>query len=230
MEVQLSSPCCDVSPESIALPVDEHLDAPKVFFVILARKLGRVPLIFSVWQDGVQIAAVTHFIQVVSASQQARPIIKTESHALSVEERELVKPAKPDSFEIPEMHLRRDGTVVVVGQRERRRIKLHGNELDLLRHLYRRSGEIVPRKTLVERVLDEVYVPGDRAQYQRLNRLIAGLRDKLELKRDKPFVVQTVRGRGYRLDARVTRFTRRGSITRSRAKRMRTDKSSDLLH
>jgi hypothetical protein len=95
VEVRLSSPGCEVIPERIRLPVDEHLDAPKAFFTVLAREVGTVPVIFSVWQDGGQIAAMTHFVQVVAASRQAWLAIKTGSRALSVQPVEAISPAPP---------------------------------------------------------------------------------------------------------------------------------------
>lgn len=86
VEVKLSSPYCDVIPERIKLFVDEHLDAPPAIFTVRARKLGRAPLLFSVWQDGGQIISITHHIQVLDSNNQARTIIETISRTVPVQD------------------------------------------------------------------------------------------------------------------------------------------------
>ena len=58
--IRLTSPACEVVPASIKLFVDEHLDAPPAIFTVKAIQPGPAALIFSVWQDGGQIASVSH--------------------------------------------------------------------------------------------------------------------------------------------------------------------------
>jgi len=84
VEVRLHSTHCDITPESVLLFVDEHTDAPPAIFTVRARQVGRAPLTFSVWQDGAQIASVTHYVQVIEGTKQPKGIIETESYAVSM--------------------------------------------------------------------------------------------------------------------------------------------------
>lgn len=65
VEARLTSPDCEVIPDKIKLFIDEHLDAPPAIFTVKAKKVGRVPLIFSVWQGGGQIHSVIHHVEAV---------------------------------------------------------------------------------------------------------------------------------------------------------------------
>jgi len=85
VDVKLSSPHCDVTPESISLFVDEHLDAPPAIFTVQAKRIGRAPLLFSMWQDGGQIAAVTHNVRVLDGEGQPRAVIETNSTTVPVQ-------------------------------------------------------------------------------------------------------------------------------------------------
>jgi len=88
--IRLSSPACEIVPPSIKLFVDEHLDAPPAIFTVRAVQPGPAALIFSVWQDGGQIASISHLVQAVATGQQPRTSISAKSHALPV-----LKPAPP---------------------------------------------------------------------------------------------------------------------------------------
>ncbi|MBN1427942.1 MAG: CHAT domain-containing protein [Anaerolineae bacterium] len=92
VEVQMTSPTCDVKPEErIKLFIDESLDAPPAIFTARARQSGRVPLIFNVWQDGGQIHTVVHHIEVSDAMTTAIDEIATHSQPVDVDDREIVR-------------------------------------------------------------------------------------------------------------------------------------------
>ena len=89
--------------------VDEHLDAPPAIFTVWARQVGRAPLLFSVWQDGAQIASVTHHVQVIDSTKQPATIIDTESYTVPVQDvlaeiarREEEKPMVPPPYGLAE--------------------------------------------------------------------------------------------------------------------------------
>ena len=84
--IQLTSPACEVVPPSIKLFVDEHLDAPAAIFTVKASQPGPAALIFRVWQDGGQIASLSHWVQVVASGQQPRAGIRARSRTLPVQE------------------------------------------------------------------------------------------------------------------------------------------------
>ncbi|MEJ2733934.1 MAG: CHAT domain-containing protein, partial [Anaerolineae bacterium] len=67
VEVRLRSPNCEVTPGRMTLFVDEHLDAPPAIFTVRASQIGRASLLFSVWQEGGQIASLVHHLQVSAA-------------------------------------------------------------------------------------------------------------------------------------------------------------------
>jgi hypothetical protein len=83
--IRLTSPACEVVPASIKLFVDEHLDAPPAIFTVKAIKPGPAALIFSVWQEGGQIASVSHLVQVVDAAKQPRAGIRAGSSAIPMQ-------------------------------------------------------------------------------------------------------------------------------------------------
>ncbi len=95
VEAQLSSPSCEVTPETVKLFIDEHLDAPPAIFTVRAKKTGRVPLIFSVWQDGGQIHSVIHHIESVESEEgQAPAALATHSEPVPVGDDEEKKDKK----------------------------------------------------------------------------------------------------------------------------------------
>ena len=82
VDVELGSPICEIIPESMRLFVDEHLDAPPAIFTVRSQRIGPVPLLFRVWQDGGQIAAITHVVQILE--EQVEPQSRVETGSLSV--------------------------------------------------------------------------------------------------------------------------------------------------
>jgi hypothetical protein len=83
--IRLTSPACEVVPASIKLFVDEHVDAPPAIFTVKAIQPGPAALIFSVWQDGGQIASISHQVQAVDAGKRPRTGISARSHVLPVQ-------------------------------------------------------------------------------------------------------------------------------------------------
>lgn len=69
-------------------------------------------------------------------------------------------------------------------------------EFELLAYLYRRKGQICSR----EELLDAVYGEGTAVSPQMLSSLIYRLRLKIEPPGKSEYFIQTVRGRGYRLE------------------------------
>lgn len=90
VEVQMTSAACDVKPqERIKLFIDETLDAPPAIFTARARQTGRIPLIFSVYQDGGQIHSVVHHVDVTeqafaTGSVSSLPVDEVAVHSQSV--------------------------------------------------------------------------------------------------------------------------------------------------
>jgi hypothetical protein len=72
-------------PPSVKLFVDEHLDAPPAIFTVKAIQAGPAALIFSVWQDGGQIASISHLAQVVDAGERPKAGISAGSYAIPVQ-------------------------------------------------------------------------------------------------------------------------------------------------
>jgi len=98
--VQVQSPACEIKPESLKLFVDEHRDAPPAIFVVKPMKMGRIPLIFSVWQDQNMIASVIHQVEAVESYTKPK-VIETNSSQIAVE-----KEIEPKQLEqIPEREL-----------------------------------------------------------------------------------------------------------------------------
>ncbi|MBI1880730.1 MAG: serine/threonine protein kinase [Chloroflexi bacterium] len=83
VEVKLSSPRCEVTPASIKLFVDEDLDAPPAIFTVRAREVGPASLFFTLWQDGGQIAAISHQIEAVDSQPQKS--VETNSRLMPVQ-------------------------------------------------------------------------------------------------------------------------------------------------
>lgn len=71
VEVKLTSHECDIVPAGIKLFVDEDMDAPPAIFTVQARESGSTSLIFSLWQDGGQIASITHGVEIVAGQPAA---------------------------------------------------------------------------------------------------------------------------------------------------------------
>jgi hypothetical protein len=89
VEVQLTSSLAEVTPPAIPLFVDEGLDAPPAIFTVRATAPDSVPLLFAVYQEGVQIVSLVHHVQVVGrpleALAPAGGPLQVASHALAVE-------------------------------------------------------------------------------------------------------------------------------------------------
>jgi hypothetical protein len=86
VEVRLVAPLCEVSPQSKTLFVDEHIDAPPAYFAVRSDRTGPVPLVFSVLQDGGEIASVVHHVTVVGRDVPVEEGLRTHSHAVRVSE------------------------------------------------------------------------------------------------------------------------------------------------
>lgn len=87
------------------------------------------------------------------------------------------------------------GRRVWVGETE---VELSPREFDLLAALARRPGEAFSRQALLDQVWGPGYVGDDKV----VDVYIASLRRKLGDNSDRPQLIQTVRGYGYRLAAR----------------------------
>lgn len=142
VEVRLNSACCDVTPESKLLFVDEHLDASPAIFTVRAREIGRASLIFSVWQDGGQIASVPHHIQVISRNQQLVAVIETRSQFVPVEgvSQATYWPTKVTCLEVIEVF---QGLNLLVTDDEQQ-IEAKGNELQAF--YFRKKASPDPRQ------------------------------------------------------------------------------------
>lgn len=86
VEVRLTSTRGEVTPNSMKLFVDEDLDAPPAIFTVRAREVGQIPLFFSLWQDGGQIAFVSHHLEALDPSHQPQTKVDTNSHVVPVED------------------------------------------------------------------------------------------------------------------------------------------------
>ncbi len=86
VEVRLTSTRCEVTPNSMKLFVDEDLDAPPAIFTVRAREVGRIPLFFSLWQDGGQIAFISHHLEALDPYHSPQGKIETNSHLVPVED------------------------------------------------------------------------------------------------------------------------------------------------
>ena len=86
VDVECSSPSCDVLQPRIKLFVDEHLDAPPAIFACRGRRAGRTSLHFTVRQDSGIISSVSHPLEVLESHQQPRTGIGTKSHAIPVQD------------------------------------------------------------------------------------------------------------------------------------------------
>lgn len=96
------------------------------------------------------------------------------------------------------LRLDKDGIQVWIGPD--RAVALTGQERELFLCLYERAGRVVPRKTIVERVLKQTYEPGDEAQENSLNSLVRRLRQKIEPDPGQPRHLLGTRSQGYRLE------------------------------
>jgi two-component system, OmpR family, response regulator len=81
--------------------------------------------------------------------------------------------------------------------RGERRIELLGKEFQLLDYLMRHAAQVVTRTMLLEAVWDYSFNPGTNV----IDVHISRLRAKIDVG-DEPPMIRTVRGAGYRLDAR----------------------------
>lgn len=66
VKVQLDAAGGNVEPNHMTLFIDEQQDAPPAIFKVTARRIGMLPLEFSLWQDGGKITSLSHTIEVVS--------------------------------------------------------------------------------------------------------------------------------------------------------------------
>ncbi len=87
--------------------------------------------------------------------------------------------------------------VARTARRAGRSEKLRETEFKLLEFLMRNAGDVLSRRMIFEHVWGYFFDPGDNL----INVHIGVLRKKLE-RPDEPPLIETVRGRGYRLDAR----------------------------
>ena len=99
VEVKLTGTDCRITPESIKLFVDEDLDAPPAIFTVRAETLASLSLIFSLWQEGGQIASVTHHVNVTPDADARPAAIKTGSQTIPVED---VRPVNLESGRAPD--------------------------------------------------------------------------------------------------------------------------------
>jgi DNA-binding response OmpR family regulator len=75
---------------------------------------------------------------------------------------------------------------------------LVGQELALLRCLYKAGGSVLSRRAVMEQVFGEPY-SGNADQESRINTLVARLRKKIEPNPSQARYICTVRSQGYRL-------------------------------
>ena len=94
--VRVMAPTCEIAPPSVKLFVDEHVDAPAAIFTVKTIQPGPAVLVFSVWQDGGQIASVSHPVQTVDAGKRPRAGLSSKSHPVPVR-----APAPPWSIPWP---------------------------------------------------------------------------------------------------------------------------------
>ncbi|MCC6905594.1 MAG: CHAT domain-containing protein [Anaerolineae bacterium] len=80
VEIVLDGLNCTARPPSLKLFVDETLDAPPAIFAVRTGQPGRASLIFKVLQDGVQLASVTHHVEILAVlAQTAAPEVRTHT-------------------------------------------------------------------------------------------------------------------------------------------------------
>ena len=102
--------------------------------------------------------------------------------------------ANPTKFVVGDLELDR---VERTARRGDRTEKLRETEFKLLEFLARNAGEVLTRRMIFEHVWGYFFDPGDNL----INVHIGMLRKKLERPDEAP-LIETVRGKGYRLDAR----------------------------
>lgn len=81
-----------------------------------------------------------------------------------------------------------------------RLLKLTVREFQLLRFLYERQTQLCTRQQIIEEFFNYAYDPQDDSQAAWVNTNIKRLRAELETDPQQPRYLQTVRGRGYRLE------------------------------
>lgn len=81
---------------------------------------------------------------------------------------------------------------------EGRQVALTPTEFDVLSHLYNHSGQLCPRRSIVEEGLKGKYI-GNEQEVSRINTIMGRLRKKIEPDPDHPKYIITVRGQGYKL-------------------------------
>lgn len=87
---------------------------------------------------------------------------------------------------------------------EGRRIELSGLKYDLLRYLYRRSGQVCTRDEIIGAIYrDEAMDPEVASSGNRLDSLVRHLRQAIEPVPSRPRYLLSVRGQGYRLVAQA---------------------------
>ena len=82
-------------------------------------------------------------------------------------------------------------------QRDNRRINLTDKEFDILRYFMEHRGEVVQNKDLYENVWGDAYLP---SASNTIMVHILNLRKKLESDVNKPRIIRTVWGKGYKID------------------------------
>lgn len=88
VDIKLESGDCDLKPEKIRLFVSENLDAPPAIFTVRARRSGIVSLIFTVCQDGGQIASVVHQVEIVERNNFAKNDVQVHTANILIEKDE----------------------------------------------------------------------------------------------------------------------------------------------
>ena len=94
VEIHLDSPFCEIAPASIPLFISEHLDAPPAMFRVTPRRLGKIPLNFSLWQDEMEIASIIHSIncsdtESLNTSRNTLSIPVEETPVISISQSDL---------------------------------------------------------------------------------------------------------------------------------------------
>ena len=82
-------------------------------------------------------------------------------------------------------------------RRDNRRINLTDKEFDILRYFMEHRGEVVQNKDLYENVWGDAYLP---SASNTIMVHILNLRKKLESDVNKPRIIRTVWGKGYKID------------------------------
>jgi len=89
IEINLQSPNCDIMPDIKNVFIDEHRDAPPVFFTVKVKELGCIPLIFVLSQDEAVIATIIHNIDAVDFYEKSK--ILTYSGSISLQQEDMPK-------------------------------------------------------------------------------------------------------------------------------------------